>query len=79
MSDDDTRPATLADMLAQELDVLASCHDCNRHIVVSSTALARRLGAAMPVPAVSRRLYCRRCRSRDIATRPNWSVVYPMP
>ncbi len=66
-------PLTLSG-LAEGQGVLASCNPCNRHIVVSGSALAERLGGDWPVPKVSERLVCSKCNGRDIATRPDWKT-----
>lgn len=66
------RPATLADLAAEGLDVFCWCNRCGHNAVVSTALLIRQLGPAQSVPDIGACMRCTGCASRDIATRPHW-------
>jgi len=62
-------PMTIGNMRALgPRNVLATCRTCLHSAIVS----ADRFPDAFPVPDIALRLWCSKCRSRDIDTRPNW-------
>lgn len=65
-------PATLGDLLEQAVDVFCWCNRCGHWAILPAAVLVARMGLAMAVPLVARRLVCTGCGSRDIATRPAW-------
>ena len=65
------RPATLADMSTQGLDICGCCH----HTVLATDMLIARLDRDQGVPGVADHAYCGNCGSRDVETRPNWPTV----
>lgn len=69
MGSDDSRPATLADLLEYRFNLTAHCLDCLHFADIEALALAVALGERFPVPAVSGRLRCRRCGSRNATVR----------
>lgn len=48
--------------------VVASCLTCLHSAIVN----VDRFPDAFPVPDLALRMWCSKCRSRDIQTRPNW-------
>ncbi len=66
------RPATLADLLAQGVDVFCWCNRCSHNAVLPLQSLLPVLGPQCPVPEVGARLVCTSCGCKDIATRPAW-------
>ncbi len=66
------RPATLADLKAQGVDVFCWCNRCSHNAVLPLASLIPRLGPQCPVPEVGARLVCSSCGARDVATRPAW-------
>ncbi len=70
-----TRPVNLGNLADQGLDVWAWCNTCHHHAVLRTEVLAAKLGRSYPVPAVAKRVYCAKCRSRDVETRPNWPAT----
>jgi hypothetical protein len=70
--------ATLADEVRAGLDVRAICLECQHSSVLSSTALAQRLGPNFVVRQLIGRLRCHKCRSKEvdvIAYQPNREPV----
>lgn len=66
------RPANLADLRAQGVDVFCWCNRCSHNAVLPLDSLIPRLGPQCPVPEVGARLVCSSCGARDVATRPAW-------
>ena len=71
---EDYTPATLGQMVEQGLDILCWCNRCHYHAEVGSKALMGRLGPHCGVPAIGSSMRCSSCGSREIATRPAWTV-----
>lgn len=69
----DARPATLDDMIADDLGVWLWCNTCHYHRSMDPSALARKLGGDFPVPEVGRRARCGSCGSRNVESRPDWT------
>ena len=69
------RPATLANMADQGLDIWCWCNGCCHHAVLATDMLMARLGHDQGVPGVADHAYCGHCGSRDVETRPNWPTV----
>lgn len=70
-----TGPATLADLLADNVDVFAWCHKCGRGRTLSSQELAAKLGPKQPVPEIARRIKCSECGGKECTTRPDYRPV----
>lgn len=68
----ETRPAILADLTREGIDVWCWCEKCNHHAVVPTAELLARLGPGYPVPGLAARMRCSGCGSRDLHARPNW-------
>ena len=68
-------PCRLGDLAEKGLDVWCWCNRCAHNGALPVAKLIALLGRKYPVPAVSKRTYCARCRSRDVETRPNWIAV----
>src|SRR5690242_14188004 len=58
--------ATLADEIRAGLDIRAICLECQHTSVLSSTALAQRLGPNFVVRRLIGRLRCHKCRSKQV-------------
>lgn len=66
------RPATLADLKAQGVEVFCWCNRCSHNAVLPLESLLPLLGHLCPVPEIGARLVCSSCGSKDVATRPAW-------
>jgi len=66
------RPATLADLRAQGVEVFCWCNRCSHNAVLPLDSLLPLLGHFCPVPEIGARLVCSACGSKDVATRPAW-------
>ncbi len=69
---DDGGGVPLADLARFGADVFCWCNACSHNAVLPRTALAARLGPAIPVPRIAAHLRCSACGAKDVATRPNW-------
>jgi len=62
----DAPPATLADEIRAGFDITAICLERSHASVLSSRALAVRLGEGFPVRHLLERLRCHQCRSKNV-------------
>jgi hypothetical protein len=58
--------ATLADEIRAGLDIRAICLDCQHTSILTSAALAQRLGPNFVVRRLVGRLRCHKCRSKQV-------------
>ena len=65
-------PATLADMIHQELSIFCWCNLCGHNRIVDPLPITNILGLLFPVPEVGSRMQCSLCQSHNITTRPAW-------
>ncbi|MEM1400573.1 MAG: hypothetical protein AAGF58_11865 [Pseudomonadota bacterium] len=72
-AEDSALPAMrLGALLDQKIDVFCWCNRCGHNQVMPTPTLVNLLGPDIAVPEIGARMRCSRCKSRDVATRPNW-------
>ena len=72
-----TRPPTLADLVADPGELIASCQNCHHNAVTPVDPVLARYGPTTPFPEVKGRFRCSACGSRQVDVRPNWSKHSP--